>query len=62
MIDDERRHNTYGLLLSLNMLIDTEGGSEYTVADATRWLQASGFAKVEARHLVGGYTALYATK
>ncbi len=62
MIDDERRHNTYGLMLSLNMLIDTEGGSEYTVADATQWLRAAGFAKVEARHLIGGCTAVYATK
>jgi pimeloyl-ACP methyl ester carboxylesterase len=62
MIDDERRHSTYGLMLSLNMLIDTEGGSEYTVADVTRWLRAAGFAKVEARHLIGGYTAAYATK
>ncbi|MFC5204172.1 methyltransferase [Streptomyces kaempferi] len=62
MIDDERRHNTYGLMLSLNMLIDTEGGSEYTVEDATGWLQSVGFAKVEARHLIGGYSAVYATK
>lgn len=62
MIDDERRHNTYGLMLSLNMLIDTEGGSEYTVTDATQWLQAAGFAEVSARPLIGGYTAIYATK
>lgn len=41
MIDDERRRNTYGLMLSLNMLIDTEGGSEYTVTDVTRWLRGS---------------------
>ncbi|MFD8568795.1 methyltransferase [Streptomyces sp. NPDC059639] len=62
MIDDERRRNTYGLTLSLNMLIDSEGGSEYTVADASQWLQAAGFTKVEARPLIGGYTAVYATK
>lgn len=62
MIDDERRHNTYGLMLSLNMLIDTEGGSEYTVPDVTRWLRGAGFRKVEARHLIGGYTAVHATK
>ncbi|SEN88872.1 methyltransferase [Actinacidiphila rubida] len=62
MIDDERRHNTYGLMLSLNMLIDTEGGSEYTVADATRWLRTAGFTTIDTRPLIGGYTALYATK
>ncbi|MEU0183966.1 methyltransferase [Streptomyces sp. NPDC006207] len=62
MIDDDRRHNTYGFMVSLNMLIDTEGGSEYTVADATRWLAAAGFSTTEARPLIGGYTAVYATK
>ncbi|SNS69518.1 methyltransferase [Actinacidiphila glaucinigra] len=62
MIDDDRRRNTYGFMLSLNMLIDTEGGSEYTVADATRWLTEAGFAKTSARPLIGGYTAVYATK
>ncbi|MGY5033555.1 methyltransferase [Streptomyces sp. 900116325] len=62
MIDDERRHNTYGLMLSLNMLIDTEGGSEYTVTDAIQWLRTAGFTKVEARHLIGGYTAVHAGK
>ncbi|MGW2353314.1 methyltransferase [Actinacidiphila glaucinigra] len=62
MIDDDRRHNTYGFMLSLNMLIDTEGGSEYTVADATRWLTEAGFAQTSARPLIGGYTAVYATK
>lgn len=62
MIDDERGRNTYGFMVSLNMLIDTEGGSEYTVADATHWLESAGFATVNARPLIGGYTALYATK
>ncbi len=36
MIDDDRRHNTYGFMVSLNMLIDTEGGSEYTVRGCDR--------------------------
>ncbi|MDX3095462.1 methyltransferase [Streptomyces sp. ME01-24h] len=62
MIDDDRRHNTYGFMVSLNMLIDTESGSEYTVADATGWLRAAGFARTDARPLIGGYTAVYATK
>lgn len=62
MIDDERRHNAYGLMLSLNMLIDTEGGSEYTVAEVTPWLRDAGFAKVKARPLTGGRTAAHATK
>ncbi|MFJ6118809.1 methyltransferase [Streptomyces sp. NPDC092129] len=62
MIDDDRRHNTYGFMVSLNMLIDTEGGSEYTVADATTWLAEAGFSTVNSRPLIGGYTTIYATK
>ncbi len=36
LIDDDRRQNTLGLLMSLNMLIETNGGFDYTGADATR--------------------------
>ena len=31
IIDDERRSNAFGLLMSLNMLIETRGGFDYTV-------------------------------
>ena len=30
IIDDERRENAFGLLMSLNMLIETPGGFDYT--------------------------------
>ena len=33
MIDNERRENAFGLLMSLNMLIETTGGFDYTGAD-----------------------------
>ena len=33
IIDDERRENAFGLLMSLNMLIETRGGFDYTGAD-----------------------------
>jgi len=33
MIDDERRWNAMGLLSSLNMLVMTAGGFDYTSAD-----------------------------
>ena len=33
IIDDERRENAFGLLMSLNMLIETPGGFDYTGAD-----------------------------
>lgn len=42
MIDDERT-NLPNLLLSLNMIIGTPGGSEYTVGECHRWLGEAGF-------------------
>ena len=33
IIDDDRRENAFGLLMSLNMLIETKGGFDYTGAD-----------------------------
>ena len=33
IIDDDRRQNAFGLLMSLNMLIETRGGFDYTGAD-----------------------------
>ena len=41
IIDDERRSNAFGLLMSLNMLIETPGGFDYTGADC-RALDAGG--------------------
>lgn len=37
VIDDDRRKNAFGLLMSLNMLIETPGGFDYTAADFTAW-------------------------
>lgn len=42
MIDDERT-NLPNLLLSLNMIIGTPGGSEYTVGECHTWLAEAGF-------------------
>jgi hypothetical protein len=33
IIDDERRENAFGLLMSLNMPIETKGGFDYTGAE-----------------------------
>ncbi len=33
IIDDDRRTNSFGLLMSLNMLIELPGGSDYTLID-----------------------------
>jgi O-methyltransferase domain/Dimerisation domain len=53
IIDDERRENAFGLLMSLNMLIETRSGSDYTGADCQQWMREAGFSKTQVEHLVG---------
>ncbi len=53
IIDDDRRQNAFGLLMSLNMLIETEGGFDYTGADCATWMKEIGFRKTYVEHLVG---------
>jgi O-methyltransferase domain/Dimerisation domain len=53
IIDDERRQNTFGLLMSLNMLIETPAGFDYTGADCCTWMKAVGFRETRVEHLVG---------
>ena len=53
MIDDERRENLGGLLMSLNMLIETRHGFDYTGADCQRWFREAGFRAVRQEPLGG---------
>lgn len=53
IIDDERSQNVFGLLMSLNMLIETEGGFDYTAADCMGWMLEAGFSDARAEHLIG---------
>ena len=53
LIDDERRENAFGLLMSLNMLIETPGGFDFTGADCQGWMREAGFREVYVQHLVG---------
>ncbi len=53
LIDDDRRRNTFGLLMSLNMLIELPGGFDYTGTDCTGWLREGGFRETRVEHLVG---------
>ncbi|HWG37443.1 MAG TPA: methyltransferase [Terriglobales bacterium] len=53
MIDDERRRNAFGLLMSLNMLIETRGGFDYTGADCVGWMRAAGFRDCQITPLAG---------
>jgi precorrin-6B methylase 2 len=54
IIDDERRENAFGLLMSLNMLIETAGGFDYTGADCRAWMREAGFSQTRVEHLLGG--------
>ena len=53
IIDDDRRANAFGLLMSLNMLIETPGGFDYTGADCRGWMQEAGFRDSYVEHLAG---------
>ena len=53
IIDDERRENAFGLLMSLNMLIETPGGFDYTGADCRGWMRDAGFKEAYVEHLAG---------
>jgi len=53
LIDDERRTNSFGLLMSLNMLIETPGGFDYTGQDCSDWMRAAGFREIRVENLLG---------
>lgn len=62
IIDDERRRNTFGLLMSLNMLIETDEGFDYTGADCCGWMKAAGFRETRVEPLVGPDSMVVAIK
>jgi hypothetical protein len=53
IIDDDRRQNAFGLLMSLNMLIETPGGADYTGAECSAWMREAGFRETRVEHLLG---------
>jgi hypothetical protein len=53
VIDDERRRNAFGLLMSLNMLIETPGGFDYTGQQCKGWMTEAGFRGVRGEPLAG---------
>ena len=53
LIDDDRSKNAFGLLMSLNMLIETPGGFDYTGADCQGWMKQAGFRETRVEHLAG---------
>jgi hypothetical protein len=53
IIDDDRSKNAFGLMMSLNMLIETPGGFDYTGADCSGWMRDAGFRETRVEPLVG---------
>jgi hypothetical protein len=53
IIDDDRSQNAFGLTMSLNMLIETPGGFDYTGADCMAWMKEVGFRETRVEHLAG---------
>lgn len=53
IIDDERKKNAFGLLMSLHMMIETYGGFDYTGVDCIGWMKEAGFNETRVEHLVG---------
>jgi hypothetical protein len=62
IIDDERRQNAFGLLMSLNMLIETPGGFDFTGADCQAWMREAGFLQTRVEPLVGPDSMVIAIK
>lgn len=62
LIDDARRQNAFGLMMSLNMLIEFGEAFDFTGADFTRWCKAAGFKRTEIIPLAGPASAAVAYK
>lgn len=62
IIDDNRNQNAFGLMMSLNMLIETPEGFDFTMADFTEWAQEAGFNKITSMPLTGPTSAAIAIK
>ena len=62
LIDDARRENVFGLLMSLNMLIEFGDAFDYSAADFRKWCAEAGFTRFETLHLAGPASAAIAYK
>jgi 2-polyprenyl-3-methyl-5-hydroxy-6-metoxy-1,4-benzoquinol methylase len=62
LIDDARRENAFGLLMSLNMLIEFGDAFDFTGADFSKWCRSAGFRDIEVIPLAGPVSAAVAYK
>ena len=62
LIDDARRENAFGLLMSLNMLIEFGDASDYSGSDFSHWCREAGFRDFKIIPLIGPSSAAVAYK
>jgi hypothetical protein len=62
LIDDARRENDFGLLMSLNMLIEFGDAFDYSGADFVGWCKEAGFREFKVIPLAGPSSAAVAYK
>jgi hypothetical protein len=62
IIDNDRRQNTFGMLMSLNMLIENGDAFDYTANDFEGWAKSVGFTRTEQLSLTGPTSAIIAYK
>jgi hypothetical protein len=62
IIDDARRENAFGLMMSLNMLVEFGDAFDFTGADFSEWCRTVGFRETEIIPLGGPASAGVAYK
>ena len=62
IIDNDRSVNAFGLMMSLNMLIETDEGFDFSLADFEEWAREAGFKKTSIMPLTGPSSAVIALK
>ena len=62
IIDNDRNKNTFGLMMSLNMIIETDEGYDFTLSDFNKWAKEAGFSNTRMMHLTGPTSAIITVK
>ena len=62
IIDNDRNKNAFGLMMSLNMAIETEQGFDFTASDFNQWAKEVGFSRTNVMPLTGPSSAVVAIK
>ncbi|MFA0965055.1 methyltransferase [Roseivirga sp. BDSF3-8] len=62
LLDNDRIENSLGLLMSLNMLIESDGGFSYSYGQFEEWIYEAGFKRIEYMNLTGPTSAAIAYK